>query len=744
IYTVDAGARGAGPFVVGADETGSFTETITLPEALLPRGYVVRATSTGYDDPADAPTATADLTITPVLVMSPSAGAPGDEILASGEYWDPQGGPIRLELVSRDPSIRDGVLAEGVAPVDPDAATAGDLAAFETSFPVPSLEPGPYLIRACQRCDERGHIYALRLFEVLPATVPTSGGAVVPEAPSPPPRSDPQVPASAEGDGVPAWLVPILSALAGVAAAAIATSWWLRRPPRKPSPQRSPEPPGPPPAGSVEARIRCPAVVSQGVEFPFEVGAAAVSAADDPRRPVDVSVQLMTLGFGLKPGESWRRAVRSGGDASAAPFHLTPDVDLRGSHSIDTKFSVAGDVIGIVRRTVSVVERAPDAATERSLVETTESLELPPADASVPDVTITIAKPAGAAEGSYSCTIDTSSREAVLPDAPGAVELGTKAREFARGLIDEVQEVDGTRALERSLVGNGRWIARQLPGFVFEVLRGVHDDPARGGGIMTVLLLLGEPHVPWELAVLEAPLRDDAPAFLSTQAAVARWPIVDRPPPVRRPAEKVEVKSLAFVSGVYDDPRYRRLEFAEREVKTLCERFGTDPIDAEFDPVLDLVSDTSEVDVMHFAIHGRCDPAGAAEGLILTDRRVLRSSQINGTRLCTSPLVFLNACEVGTGREVLGDFSGVAEAFLAAGASAVIAPLWPIDDEVAAQIALGFYERVFDSSANGAEVAHVLRDQRRAFREQPTVATYVAYQFFGHPSYRLFRSEETS
>ena len=54
------------------------------------------------------------------------------------------------------------------------------------------------------------------------------------------------------------------------------------------------------------------------------------------------------------------------------------------------------------------------------------------------------------------------------------------------------------------------------------------------------------------------------------------------------------------------------------------------------------------------------------------------------------PLVFLNACQVGAAREVLGDYAGMAEAFLHAGASAVIAPLWTIDDGAAKTLALSF------------------------------------------------------
>ena len=42
--------------------------------------------------------------------------------------------------------------------------------------------------------------------------------------------------------------------------------------------------------------------------------------------------------------------------------------------------------------------------------------------------------------------------------------------------------------------------------------------------------------------------------------------------------------------------------------------------------------------------------------------------------------VFLNACQVGAGQRVLGDYAGLATAFLSAGAAGVVAALWNVHD----------------------------------------------------------------
>jgi CHAT domain-containing protein len=80
----------------------------------------------------------------------------------------------------------------------------------------------------------------------------------------------------------------------------------------------------------------------------------------------------------------------------------------------------------------------------------------------------------------------------------------------------------------------------------------------------------------------------------------------------------------------------------------------------------------------------------------------------------------------------------MAEAFLFAGASGVVAPLWKIKDTLAKQLALQFYEATF----SGTAPAEFLRQQRRAFKDSAdsASATFLAYQFFGHPSLKLVRS----
>jgi CHAT domain-containing protein len=131
------------------------------------------------------------------------------------------------------------------------------------------------------------------------------------------------------------------------------------------------------------------------------------------------------------------------------------------------------------------------------------------------------------------------------------------------------------------------------------------------------------------------------------------------------------------------------------------------------------------------------DPNSVLNGLVLVDGSTLDPFQIKGSQLSQAPFVFLNACQVGSANKMLGDYAGLAEAFLYAGASGVVAPLWSVKDRLAREIALRFYEGSFA----GLAPAEILRRERATFREEDenASATPLSYLFYGHPNMRLQR-----
>jgi CHAT domain-containing protein len=89
---------------------------------------------------------------------------------------------------------------------------------------------------------------------------------------------------------------------------------------------------------------------------------------------------------------------------------------------------------------------------------------------------------------------------------------------------------------------------------------------------------------------------------------------------------------------------------------------------------------------------------------------------------------------------VLGDYAGLAVAFLSAGAAGVVAALRNVNDLAARGVAVNFY---WDLDADAVPVAEVLRRIRaqyaRQYADKDAVgrATLLAYQLFGHPRLRL-------
>ncbi len=196
---------------------------------------------------------------------------------------------------------------------------------------------------------------------------------------------------------------------------------------------------------------------------------------------------------------------------------------------------------------------------------------------------------------------------------------------------------------------------------------------------------------------------------------------------------------MAVISGVYgQQPGWKRLPEAEAEAAELTGDYGAVDVAAEMDAVLKCLKGDPAADVLHFCVHGQCDPTGVQDGLVLTDGKALDPWRVKGVEFKAPVFVFLNACQVGQGYELLGDYAGLADAFLFAGAAGVIAPLWSIDDALSRELAIEFYERAFA----GSVPADVLRERRAQFTEEsaPTSSTFMAYQFFGHPDMRLERS----
>ena len=514
---------------------------------------------------------------------------------------------------------------------------------------------------------------------------------------------------------------------------------------------RRPAPPGPegrdgndrdPPRESY-ALLDAPDAVVVGTPFYATVGLSPepVAGVSGPtlRRPdtswgaYDLTVQVVADGF-TTSGDS-KRTMRVTAEQPYPTFSLElvaepgdADVAARAIHAL---YSVDGQTIGFAVRPVAVVASAAMLGTRPSTEAEGAAIRVP-SELEPPDLTIRIVKGSTTA-GQLTWSLESPHSGLDLTDASLTSDIGDTPEQFTRKLLQGVDAHEGRPTLGPLLQGHGRVIAGHVP---VEVLDAIAATAALvGDRPLMVHLLSQEPYVPWELAMLEPPIRDDAPPFLGAQVELGRWVLGQRRPPLPAPTG-VEVRALVVVGGDYDGVAAARLVEADAELAALVDRYAATGVEAFAEDILECLAGAPPADVLHFAVHGMYDTAGVREGLVLSDGSLLDPMLVKGVDLHGAPFVFLNACQVGSSNELLGDYSGVAEAFLFAGASGVVAPLWKVDDRLARELALTFYEAVLDGADRPAAALRVARSRFGADGEPPS-ATPLAYQFYGHPGLRL-------
>ena len=556
----------------------------------------------------------------------------------------------------------------------------------------------------------------------------TPGAAPPPSPPSPPPSppSPPSPPASPPSS-------PDLR-LPGQA------GWSHAEPPAYAEPSGAEPPPDPP--RRAFARIECDDTLLAGTAFDLTVGLSATQvrgvvgpALIRPPSSVgdyELTAHVVADGFDLAPGETWRKTmvVSVAEPYPFVVFHLiAPPASDNQVREINVLYSVDSQTMGLGIRPVRVLDGlTPGAGLPPPLPGVAGSLGVPLAD-EPPDLTVRILR--GSEVGRLLWSFE--SPHASLVDE-GTTSIGDDPDAFARTVISTIAAHEGRPTLALGLHGIGLTIAAKVPDEMWAALTTVITAVAPRRP--TVLLLSEEAYVPWELATMPTPLDPAVIGFLGAQVTIGRWVLAtDRPslPPPRM----VHVDGMIVISGRYEQPGWSRLEHAEAEAAALVERYHAIGVDAVTDKVVGCLLGDPAAEVLHFSLHGKYDPGSAKQGLVLVDGDVIDPLVVKGGALAHAPLVFLNACQVGTGQETLGDYAGLAESFLFAGASAVVAPLWSIDDAVASALAERFYSKAFA----GDPLAEIVRAERAAFGtgDDSNSSTLVAFQFFGHPAMHLER-----
>lgn len=519
----------------------------------------------------------------------------------------------------------------------------------------------------------------------------------------------------------------------------------------------SPPPPfaDPPPRDSVAgpprsayARLEGPDAVVSHEPFDIVVGLAPRAVAgvvgekllvpDSVVGPYTLTVQVVADGFALVDVGDWRLEMLVTAQAPYPTLTLRLAAESQDApvlaRTLQAVYSIEGQTIGLALRPIAVLRDATQSPPAAEPIDPGFDVALPEGWVP-PDLTIHILRGKEEHAGRLLWTFETPHVGVNVPHEEIPCEIGEEPAAFAARLTKKMPSYEGQPGLYQFVAGIGSTVADHVPTQFWSLLADVAREVENG--VPSVLILSAEPHVPWELALMEEPLQADVAPFLSAQARVGRWVFGHRRPKMPPPMS-ASARSMAVVFGVYAKPGWKRLKEAEAEAADLQSSYQALPVNADSDAVLKCITGDPPADVLHFSVHGQYDPSGIQDGLVLVDGRTLDPMVVKGSRFESPRFVFLNACQVGQGYEVLGDYAGMAAAFLYAGAAGVVAPLWSIDDALARRLACDFYKAAFE----GAAPADLLRTKRADFRVDlhPASSTYIAYQFFGHPDMLLERT----
>ncbi len=273
---------------------------------------------------------------------------------------------------------------------------------------------------------------------------------------------------------------------------------------------------------------------------------------------------------------------------------------------------------------------------------------------------------------------------------------------------------------------------------------------------------------PWELL-------QDGKELLGLRFALGRQVFMDAPtarPARRRTAGAIRALVIGdpvFAPAFLEDLRRQRrpvphqLPEAREEARRVAREFerlrdelaGLPPLQVE--SVLGEPLSVTELrerlrdgyHIVHFAGHGvfrRGDPETSA--WLLSDGELWAREIRNTLAGQEEPpwLIFANACEAGMdagapASRYQGDVFGLATACINQGVAAYIAPLWPVQDVLAAELAADFYRELI---VNRASVGEALRRAKvRARGDAGTSARRLAWASFvlyGDPTQQLLRT----
>ncbi len=428
-----------------------------------------------------------------------------------------------------------------------------------------------------------------------------------------------------------------------------------------------------------------------------------------------------------------RRGLEVTGDASqsfvlsAPPVHWEHTFTLRATREGTAEARVlifgAGVLMGYLslRTEVQAVSESPETA---SLSSTRTSL--PTVQVSAPDLQIVILEENDGNQRGFTLLVNAADPTLGINFATfGPIyfqsDPGRYFETFYRE-IDSLYRLPDRQTAQTLLKACGTTLFTSLfPADVQQLLWSIRER------IQSVLIQSTEPWIPWELCALrgvEHGQVQEGP-FFSQAYAVTRW------------IPGISLKSMLNLSRIgVVIPLNSGLPFAEEEWQFLQLLAGNgrrvERLPARFLPLVQAFT-AGEYTAWHFSGHGVMragDPLRAE--MILEEPPAFTPMLLSGALANvgkTSPLVFLNACQIGQSGMALTETGGWAQQFIRAGAAAFIGAYWSVQDSGAKAFAQALYRHLLNGETLGQSA---LAARQEILPGHPLTA--LAYTVFGHPN----------
>ena len=145
------------------------------------------------------------------------------------------------------------------------------------------------------------------------------------------------------------------------------------------------------------------------------------------------------------------------------------------------------------------------------------------------------------------------------------------------------------------------------------------------------------------------------------------------------------------------------------------------------------------LDIVHVAAHAEFDETNPSDSGIVVNDGCLRTKDIYNDVVTGPPwLVFMNSCESAKTIDSsyigkYGELSGLAIAFLAAGALLYIGTICRINDRAASQIAINFYKKLLTGLTVGRSMQNARKEFFNDHREDEDLS-WLAFRLYGDPN----------